>query len=636
MHVNTLHQKDNEMKARSPLPVILFLISIIVGSTAFFFFNKKEDIVYATLPVSKIRGVTSHNEEIYTSNEQFVCKDGRKSINQSSINDDYCDCEDGSDEPGTSACSYVSTSFQCVNKGYRTLKLHTSRVDDGICDCCDGSDEGNIVKCQNVCDKAAKKEREQLEQAINSYNIGSKILADMEKKVRNDLVTKSSMHDAYKKEFDLITTRVASLKSQFEHQTVQIQEHIDEMKSSATEEILNILKPVSESSITEIANFLISLFNALGETEQSISDMFQMHSDGDDHGIDGGDNHEHIHDPYEDEQSIHHDGYSEGDEVSNIAHEEGSLDQHMDTKQHEAVHNDVDVSTDEILVNTEQNSFHCEIFELSSDPRMKQFCFDTVNAVTTFLVDKYIPTKKPFKELQLLIGHYFLRKTFKGGENFVQDILLMSDGADVCPVSFESIPPFVCQIAEKLTTLYGLLDQSIDNIDDSNQLLPLSKFYLETKSLLKQVEQDLTEAEDIMRESKGALEDLNNPHLAILAYKGDKISVKDAQYIYSVNILDRVTQGDEHGHNDVSLGQYDHIEEQDDGTMIWKFKDGQYCYNFGARMADVHVKCGPENKLLSAREPSTCYYLLHAESPLACTKAYAQSAGIDMDTLEES
>lgn len=36
--------------------------------------------------------------------EFFVCLDGELSITWSSVNDDYCDCNDGSDEPGTGAC----------------------------------------------------------------------------------------------------------------------------------------------------------------------------------------------------------------------------------------------------------------------------------------------------------------------------------------------------------------------------------------------------------------------------------------------------------------------------------------------------------------------------------------------------
>ena len=75
--------------------------------------------------------------------------DQNKVIPFSSLNDGYCDCMDGTDEPGTSACT--NSIFYCVNAGYKLIKIPSSRVDDGICDCCDGSDEGNIKACSNTC-----------------------------------------------------------------------------------------------------------------------------------------------------------------------------------------------------------------------------------------------------------------------------------------------------------------------------------------------------------------------------------------------------------------------------------------------------------------------------------------------------
>lgn len=98
----------------------------------------------------------------------FHCFDTSNTvIVDSKVNDDYCDCENGMDEPGTSACSHVALDpalkggvsysdgklsedgsppyllkgFYCPNVGYKSVYIPFSRVNDGICDCCDGSDE---------------------------------------------------------------------------------------------------------------------------------------------------------------------------------------------------------------------------------------------------------------------------------------------------------------------------------------------------------------------------------------------------------------------------------------------------------------------------------------------------------------
>lgn len=70
------------------------------------------------------------------------------------VNDDYCDCPDGSDEPGTGACA--NGQFYCENKGHFPAYLPSFRVADGACDydvCCDGSDENDFgfIFCPNKC-----------------------------------------------------------------------------------------------------------------------------------------------------------------------------------------------------------------------------------------------------------------------------------------------------------------------------------------------------------------------------------------------------------------------------------------------------------------------------------------------------
>ena len=109
------------------------------------------------------------------------------SIPSSRVNDNSCDCPDGSDEPGTAACAYLDPlsppqplpaslsgttntthalpGFWCENTGHIGTYVPFSFVNDGVCDydlCCDGTEEyaGKAgVKCENRCDEIGKEWR---------------------------------------------------------------------------------------------------------------------------------------------------------------------------------------------------------------------------------------------------------------------------------------------------------------------------------------------------------------------------------------------------------------------------------------------------------------------------------------------
>lgn len=118
--------------------------------------------VAAAVEVQRPRGVPLSKRQFYEENRPFTCLDGSGTIPFDRVNDDYCDCRDGSDEPGTAACP--NGSFHCSNAGFRPAFIPSSRINDGICDCCDTTDEYNSgAACQNTCRDLGHQEKESLQ-----------------------------------------------------------------------------------------------------------------------------------------------------------------------------------------------------------------------------------------------------------------------------------------------------------------------------------------------------------------------------------------------------------------------------------------------------------------------------------------
>ena len=165
----------------------------------------------------------------------YACDENARIIPRSRVNDEYCDCADGSDEPGTSACAGRDggRGFYCVNAGATPLKVPASRVDDGVCDCCDGSDETTNgrkgVKCENTCVVEARARRGELVRRIGDAKKGLKAKASAESK-------SSGTRRGWEKELASLESTVAGQREGLESLKLAAEEAEEEERKLKEEE----------------------------------------------------------------------------------------------------------------------------------------------------------------------------------------------------------------------------------------------------------------------------------------------------------------------------------------------------------------------------------------------------------------
>jgi protein kinase C substrate 80K-H len=241
-------------------------------------------------------------EKFYRDTTMFTCiSHPAVQIPFSAVNDDFCDCPDGSDEPGTSACAHLSPrspltaadrpgsselelsaalpGFYCKNKGHRASYVPFQRVNDGVCDyelCCDGSDEWARVggtKCEDRCKEIGKEWRRQEEQRQRSMTTALK-------KKRAMLVDAGRQQKEAEDHIRELEMQLEATELQVQEINTRLEEGLEDARKQESKVVrgkktgkVNVLTELAKGRVEELRTALVEVRAERDETRAKVQEL---------------------------------------------------------------------------------------------------------------------------------------------------------------------------------------------------------------------------------------------------------------------------------------------------------------------------------------------------------------------------
>ncbi|KFK27191.1 hypothetical protein AALP_AA8G347700 [Arabis alpina] len=585
-------------------------------------------------------GISPQDEKYYKSSSEIKCKDGSKKFTIAQLNDDFCDCADGTDEPGTSACP--NGKFYCRNAGHSPLVLFSSRVNDGICDCCDGSDEyDGKVKCSNTCWEVGKAARENLKKKIETYNQGLVIRRKEIEQAKVGLEKDEVELKKLKSEEKILKGLVNQLKERKEQiEKVEEKERLQKEKEE---------KERKEAESPE---------QGKGDGEEKADDNEQV----------DGSTHDEVlqHDENPSETAHHDENPSETahhDEIGNYngipSNEEPEVEADTSKTLEEVVHtNPADEhaaetkgdypSSEDSLTATSQNDDSTKkeesveedlVSEKKEELSKEELGRLVASRWTGEKSDKPIEAEESSKDDDLENHEHAstIPHDVDEDDGFVSDgdddtsddgkysdpepedesyteeyrhdssSSYKSDAEDDLEFSeTTSTPTWLEKIQKTVKNILQAVNLFQTTPVDKSEADRVRKEYDESSSKLNKIQSRISSLEKKLKQDFG-------PEKEFYSFHGRCFESKQGKYTYKVCGYKEATQ--EEGYSKTRLGEWEKFENS---YQFLSYTNGDKCWNGPDRSLKVKLRCGLKNELTDVDEPSRCEYAAVLATPARC------------------
>uniref|UniRef100_A0A0D6QX17 Glucosidase 2 subunit beta n=1 Tax=Araucaria cunninghamii TaxID=56994 RepID=A0A0D6QX17_ARACU len=543
-------------------------------------------------------GIPPQDEKYFLS-ERIKCKDGSKAFSQNRLNDDFCDCPDGTDEPGTSACP--EGKFYCRNVGHTPVLLFSSRVNDGICDCCDGSDEyDGQVKCSNTCWEAGRATRDKLKKKLKTYKEGFGIrkqevehAKQMMAKEKAELASLKQDEKKLKNVVDKLKETKEAIEKAEEEERLKREKEEQRIRDAEkqTEEQERLKKEEKEQetlqSPEDASKYSQHLFKEVPEsTGQDGNQENENHLEEAEQGVHTESTHDQtLQDSSEEE------GHKEKDDTEGLSKEElGRLvasrwtgeypgQQAEDHKNDHTVQEEHDEKVDD-----EESKQAEEYDDYSSEDE----------EVEKTNEDEDDEPENKYDEEDNLVN-----------DDDVEDSESYLESTDTPDLSTSATLSWWGKLSQGFQSIMRAVKLSRVSVDMSEAARVL-KDYNDLSRKLSKMQSRISTLEKKLKQDHGNDGEFYTFYDQCFEHKENKYTYKICPYKEASQI---------EGHSTTTLGRWGGFK---DSYRSMEFTNGDKCWNGPDRSMTIRLKCGLRNELVDVDEPSRCEYVASLLTPALC------------------